>query len=74
MATYLQHQFGMSLKDSYALAWSGVADSKALKDATLDTSFSMPDGNTITKSEIAQLSASYKDNNPEYMKGHNVCN
>lgn len=74
MASYLKDQFGISLKEAYALAWSGVADSNALKNATEDTVFPMSDGDKITRNEIILLSVPYKDNNPEFMKGHKICN
>lgn len=74
MATYLQVYFQIPLKDAYALAWSGVSDSRVYQDASLDYGFKMYDGNTITKLETAVLSSYYKDLNTESTsKGEPIC-
>ncbi|KAI9549139.1 hypothetical protein GHT06_007010 [Daphnia sinensis] len=76
MAVYLQNYFNIPLKDAYALAWSGVSDSKAWDLAALSFEFTMIDGNKITKQETLNLSGPYKDNGnqPQYKKGIGICN
>lgn len=59
MASYLNLAYNISLRDAYALAWSGVSDSKAFKEAETDTPFKMSDGNIITKSDIGNVSAQF---------------
>lgn len=79
MATYLSSSFGISLKDAYALAWSGVSDSQAWSNASLDFEFTMSDGNKITKQETLNLSGPYKLStkkieNTGFTKGTKICN
>lgn len=69
MASYLNLAYNISLRDAYALAWSGVPDSKAYSDSEADTPFKMTDGNIITKSDIGNISAQYNDG---YM-GTSIC-
>lgn len=60
MASYLTQYFGMQIKDAYALAWSGIPDSKVFENAIDDFEFTMSDGNKITKAETRNLSGPYK--------------
>ncbi|RYF21549.1 MAG: hypothetical protein EOO42_10365 [Flavobacteriales bacterium] len=78
MAGYMHQMFGISLKDAYALAWSGVPDSKAWKEAASDFEFEMSDGNKITKAETSNLSGPYKlstkdPENTGFTKGTKIC-
>nr|WP_199082471.1 hypothetical protein [Pedobacter sp. ASV19] len=70
MAAYLKQAYNLSSTDAYALAWSGVSDSKAFQEATADTIFSMADGNVLTKSDISNLSAQFNGG----IKGTPICN
>jgi len=70
MAAYLQSYFNMNMKEAYALAWSGIPDSKAFKDAKATDSFAMSNGNTITKDEIGNISAQYNGG----VNGTKICN
>ncbi len=68
------------LKDAYALAWSGVSDSKVYNPKTNpDTEYLMKDGNKITKGEIDRISGAYKlsTTNPQnigFTLGTKICN
>lgn len=78
MAIYLNQTLGTPLKDAYALAWSGVPDSKAWKEASMDFEFTMSNGNKITKAETGSLSGLYKlaTNDPSnngFAKGVKIC-
>lgn len=78
MAGYLQNYFGISIKDSYALAWNGVQDSKAYMDAKDTDTFTMSDGNTITKNELGSIAGAYAINGEYYAdekkRGTPICN
>lgn len=76
MASYLMQYFGIEKKDAYALAGSGVPDSKAWGLAPLDFKFTMSNGAKITKQETVNLSGPYKDNGSElkYKKCIPLCN
>ena len=79
MAAYLKTSFGISLKDAYALAWSGVSDSNVYNSKTNpDTEYVMSDGNAITAGEIGLISGAYSlstndPNNIGYTKGTQIC-
>ena len=80
VASYLKETFNIPLKDAYALAWSGVSDSKVYNNLTPnDTEYDMSDGNKITAGEIGSISGAYKlsTNDPSnngYTKGNKICN
>jgi hypothetical protein len=80
MADYLVAQYGISAKDATALAWSGLENSNAYKDATSFEYGKDTNGNplTMTKSEIGNISSSYADNSAaasgQQKKGTAICN
>ncbi|MFD2288647.1 hypothetical protein GJU39_11170 [Pedobacter petrophilus] len=78
MATYLRNYFGMDIKDSYSLAWSGLADSRAYIDAKSTDSFTMSNGNVIMKDEIGSIAGAYAINGEYYAdqkkRGTPICN
>ncbi|RYF14393.1 MAG: hypothetical protein EOO42_17895 [Flavobacteriales bacterium] len=78
MALYLKQYLSLDLKDAYALAWSGVPDSKVFQDADDQFEFTMSDGNKITKAETRNLSGPYKlptnlQENVGFTKGTKIC-
>ncbi|MGN8059403.1 hypothetical protein ACTJKN_24195 [Pedobacter sp. 22163] len=84
MAHYLNSSFGIQMSDAYALAWSGVSDSKVFNAATPnDTEFTVvygsgiPNGK-ITVGDINRIAGAYKLStkipaNNGYTKGSKIC-
>lgn len=59
MASFLSDFFSISLTDATCLAWNGVADSDAFKNATSFTVGSGPNATTISKEDMGVIATNY---------------
>lgn len=59
MANFLCGRFSISLTDATCLAWNGVADSKAFKDATAFTVGMGSNATTISKEDMGVIATNY---------------